>query len=173
MKPMISITTNTLGMIIVIRSPRSRTWLFNICLGLPLLDLWDATQARAKRFAMPLAMGMVILCLMACETPTAIPTATDSNVVTDRSMISTRYVREESTSVSCWYPTQADPQKDSLLVGKTRYTISTRSRYRVALVESSVLDAIVEGPVTETNWAIYRDTKTDSVYIFNQCKGAN
>jgi hypothetical protein len=190
-KKIITVKRSTLGTSIVIRSPFSRRWIMNITLApkrpkcdhlwvkeydgaeycavcldykrAPLSLEWMPGYTVAKAGMALTLLSLVVLTLTGCA-DTAGP-ALDAK----EKQVSTRYINEDSVSLSCWYPSSVNPQKDSLIVGKSRYTISERSRYSVETLSHEYLDVLQEGPVNQGDWAVYRDTKTDSIYIFLDC----
>ena len=105
------------------------------------------------------------LLFIACESPIESPTLGEKERLT-----STRYVRDSVSSKTCWMPWVSNPDRDSLFINGKGYTISSRSRYRLETLPSAYLDVLAEGPVFNGDWAIYRDTKSDSIYIFTDCE---
>lgn len=180
-KPIIQTIHNNMGTILVIRSPRSRQWLFNLCISIPV----ENTFTTLKGYTMKtLILSVILFCafiLSACgqnptgNADTAKPITinhldqwealSDSAKIT---MVSKRFIADDSVSTTCYYHT-AIVGKDSLDILGKRYTISTRSRYR--LVEEPYLfgDTMAEGAVILNEVHFFLDTKNDSAYAINIC----
>jgi hypothetical protein len=123
------IITNNMAIIIVFRI--NGIWLFNLTLSHNLSTIIKRTFAPMLKVALTVvAMFALSVILIACQSPTS------ANDKASEGMVSLRYVADDSLSVSCWYPSSADPQRDSLKVGSKRYTISKTSRYRADTLPS-------------------------------------
>lgn len=179
-KPIIQAISNNMGTILVIRSPRSRKWLFNLSISTSVENTLITLKGRTMKTLIISALLFASFILSACDTPAG-------NVSPDKltgvnhieqweglsdsakiSMVSTRFIKEDSVSASCWYHT-ATIGKDSLDILGRRYTVSTRSRYRS--IEEPVWfgDTIAEGAVILNEVRFFLDTKNDSAYAINIC----
>lgn len=171
--PMFKVSINGKLRIITIRNPWSGKWITTITTSMPATHI-DLTPKPVRTpvamFANPyrFAMGTLIIWLLAACGP--ISTTAPSNSQGDK--ISTQYVADGySNKKSCWWPTATG---DSLKVEGSRYTISNRSRYRLATLERAVIDSLLKGDVWVNDWTYYRDTKRDdTVYVFNRCDVIN
>lgn len=163
-KPIISIKRSTLGTSVVIRSPFSRCWLFNITLA-PRMP-WDATWV-CKRIEWAFGIAVVALFLMGCNNAESI-TRADAN----RINVITRYIPDSlDTYPSCYSPWASDSTRDSLIIEGKHYTVSARSRYRAEPEPDTFGDVEAEGPVHLLKPHFYVDTKTadDSILVLNRC----
>ncbi len=159
-KPIIQTTINNMGTIIVIRSPLSRAWLFNLSFS---HNIGESVMSLFKTTITAFVLLVFALVLIGCDTPAGNVVMPSGN----EAPVSLKYIDAKYYGPSCWYP--AITGGDSLNVDNRKYTISNRSRYRMATLDSEYLDVISEGDVIGGDWAIYLDTKTDSIYIFTDC----
>lgn len=165
-KPIIQAICNNMGTILVIRSPRNRQWLFNLSISIALENSLITLKGHAMKTLMISALLSISLILCACETPTKAQAGISDADYTKVKLTSLRYL-QDTTTASCYYPTLAGG--DSLIVDKKRYTISSRSRYRVEELPHTVLTQWRNEDLIQGDWAIYRDTKIDSIYVFSDC----
>ncbi len=125
--------------------------------------------------ALLIILPLIMLC--ACEgTPAANSAVADASEPTneDRAKVNTKYIQDTLTVFkSCWYPSSADSTKDSLVVEGKRYTVSSRSRYRLVPEPETFGDVEAEGPVTLDDVSFYSDSKdgTEMIYALNRCAG--
>lgn len=166
--PILKISHNGSLRIITIRHPFTGSFLFSITTSHKITrPTPKPVQAPVAMFSnlYRFAMGMLVIWLLAaCETPT--------NATNEQDKISTQYVQDGySLNKACWWATA---NGDSLKVEGRKYTISERSRYRVARLDTETIDRLLAGDVWVNDWAFYRDTKrNDTVYVFNRCDMPN
>jgi hypothetical protein len=170
-KPIIQAICNNMGTILVVRSPRSRQWLFNLSVSNNLVNTLKGHTMKTLITAC-LLFASFLIC--ACgENPVSAQTDKKVKAPLDTlAMISTRYISEDSVSRSCWYAWTTDNTRDSLALNGKKYTVSKGSRYRAMPEPEWLGDTVLEGAVKYIDpIRLYKDTKTDSIYILNPCAG--
>ncbi len=152
---------SSLGLTIVLRSPIQRLWLFNISIGNnPILPRYSL------RFA---SLAIIALVFMACGNNNVTSPDTTNFTQPENAPISMEYVSDKlSTFPNCWFH---NGERDTLIVEKHKYTISTRSRYRTFTELDGFGDTYAEGDVNLIDSKLFFDTKRDTVYAFNHCEG--
>ncbi len=122
-------------------------------------------------------VGLILLCLLAllfsgCGNSSLAPNPSEPTPIGDPTVdqgevmaINSMYI-DPGHDTACYWK----GDRDSLLVGKSRYVISTRSRYRLASLTIGDSDLVNTRDGITANWIALHDTKADSeVFIFNQC----
>lgn len=160
--PLAKVVINGRMRIITLRNPWTSKWITTISLSYTPAITPQPLASPVAAFSNPyrFAMGLVVILLLSACGPTSPSNEGDK--------VSTQYVKDGySLNKACWWAT---PTGDSLKVEGHKYTISERSRYRVARLDRALVDNLLKGDVWVNDWAFYSDTKRDdTVYVFNRC----
>lgn len=117
---------------------------------------------------MPYIFALLSLLLIGCDFQA--PFAVERQGMyteTDQSKVSTRYVHEAYTGLSCWEYTGSP--YETVTVDGLGYPVSNKSRYRAVMLPSAMIDVLIEGPVYAGDWSFFQDVTSGITYVFNNC----